>query len=103
MDLGSSREAASGMCGLIALIVVGEVGGEEIGVVGILCLDETLENCAHDVQPRTPRRDRTVGTCVGIQACGSRDCSHQRGPGTLSARTVSLRDKVATGMRHTAA
>jgi len=58
--LSSSREAAAGMCRLVALIVAGEEGGEEIGVVGILCLGEALENRAHDVEPRTLRRVRIV-------------------------------------------
>lgn len=48
MDLVSSGEPAAGMCRLIAAVVVCEVGGEEIDVVGILRLGKALKEYGHD-------------------------------------------------------
>src|ERR1043165_8100314 len=85
------------MFGLFASIVVGEVRGEAVGVMGVLRLGQALEECAHDVELRSARHGTTEDSGCLTTPAASAVPTRVSSPGSGVSSNGTLRREQGAG------
>src|ERR1043165_746132 len=85
------------MFGLFASIVVGEVRGEAVGVMGVLRLGQALEECAHDVELRSARHGTTEDSGCATTPAASAVPTRVSSPGSGVSSKGTLRREQGAG------